>query len=69
MNLPQISRQHSTPAPLYVKGDGGADRPPLGQETVIQLGRPANLILKPEQLPGPVRARIGKDGLVRRRHV
>ena len=28
---------------------------------VIQLGRPANLILEPEQLPG-VQARIGKEG-------
>ena len=43
--------------PLVCLGDGGADRPPLG-ERVIQLGRPANLILEPEQLPGQV-ARIG----------
>ena len=49
-------------APLYVRGDGGADRRPLGEETVIQLGRPANLILEPEQLPGQVQARIGKAG-------
>ena len=48
--------------PLYVRDDGGADRPPLGEETVIQLGRPANLILEPEQLPGQVQARIGKAG-------
>ena len=50
------------PAPLYVRGDGGADRRPLGEETVIQLGRPANLILEPEQLPRQVQARIGKEG-------
>ena len=43
-------------------GDGGADRSPLGHETATQLGRPANLILEPEQLPGQVKARIGKEG-------
>lgn len=41
------------------RGDGGADRTPLGHETVTQLGRPANLILEPEQLPGSMYRRIG----------
>ena len=34
----------------------------LVKETVTQLGRPAKSILEPEQLPGQVQARIGKDG-------
>ena len=40
----------------------GQTVPLLVKETVIQLGRPANLILEPEQLPGQVQARIGKEG-------
>ena len=40
----------------------GQTVPLLVKETVVQLGRPANLILEPEQLPGQVQARIGKDG-------
>ena len=60
--MPIDATQAGPPPPLYVRGDGGADRRPLGEETVIQLGRPANLILEPEQLPGQVQARIGKEG-------
>ena len=45
-----MTMPHPSPL-LYVNGDGGADPPSLGQETAIQLGSPANLILKPEQLP------------------
>ena len=60
--MPIDATQAGPPPPLYVRGDGGADRRPLGEETVIQLGRPADLILEPEQLPGQVQARIGKEG-------
>ena len=60
--MPIDATQAGPLPPLYVRGDGGADRRPLGEETVIQLGRPANLILEPEQLPGQVQARIGKEG-------
>ena len=48
--------------PCILDREVGVGRFALGQETVAQRGRPDNLIIEPEQLPGPMQARIGKDG-------
>ena len=48
--------------PLYISRQVGVGRFALGQETVAQRGRPDRIIIEPEQLPGPLQARIGKDG-------